>query len=111
MKDDDEFLGFTFKWIITIALALLVVALIYAAASGSLYSLWTRGIHHSIGYVESRNQHAREMILVYKQATDDGQQKATLNDICNTANDLDRAEVARDIWEFLGNHPCGGPTP
>lgn len=88
------------KWIIATGCALLLVALIWAAASGTFYDLNTRAVHQSVGYVESRNQHARDMITVFHAASDAGQRQATLNDICATANDIPAADVARDVATF-----------
>jgi hypothetical protein len=105
---EQQLLGFSFRWIIVIGVALLSVVFIWTAAQGSLFDLNTRAIRHSIGYIDSHNSQARALIVDYTTTSDSAHHAATLSDICTLTNDLAPDEVGRDIIAFLKQHPCEG---
>lgn len=112
------------KWSLLVVVVAIVVVGLIAVSTGLLQIpflyIQTQVIHHSVGYVESRNAHMRDLITQYERDRLDIETKykdnpqiisdierhmdSLLADIRATASELEPSEVARDVAEFLRDH-------
>lgn len=66
-------------------------------------------VRHSIGFVSSHNQHARDDMLAWTTANaagDTAHANADHTDFCGTVGQLLPSELDTDVAQWLAQHPC-----